>query len=77
MNSYYVSSPDRKRAVVHLIPYVSGNTLPVTIGVRKTYRSVRVTTQATTREVSAVQGELGIEIPVGEFSCFAAVELEV
>jgi hypothetical protein len=75
MNSHYVSSPDGRRAVVHLIPYASGNTLPVTIGVRKPYRSARVTTQTATRPVRLARGRLGIEIPVGEFSGFAAVEL--
>jgi hypothetical protein len=76
MNSHYLSSPDGRRAVVHLIPYASGNTQPITIGVRKPYRSARVTTPASTTHVKAVPGRLGIEIPVGEFSCFAAVELD-
>ena len=64
-------------AVVHLIPYASGRTLPVTIGLQKSYRSARVVTSASTTPVKAVPGALGIEIPVGEFSCFAAVELAV
>jgi hypothetical protein len=76
MNSHYLSSPDGRRAVVHLIPYASGTTQPVTVGVRKPYRSARVTTPASTTPVRTVPGQLGIEIPVGEFSCFAAVELD-
>ena len=76
MNSHYLSSPDGRRAVVHLIPYASGPTQPVTIGVRKRYRSARVTTPASTARVRTMPGQLGIEIPVGEFSCFAAVELD-
>jgi hypothetical protein len=77
MNSHYLSSPDGRRAVVHLIPYASGNTQPVTIGVRKAYRSARVTTPASTTPANAVQGGLGFEIPVGEFSSYAVIELDV
>jgi len=77
MNSHYLSSPDDRRAVVHLIPYASGNTQPVTIGVRKAYRSARVTTPASTTPANAVQGGLGFEIPVGEFSSYAVIELDV
>lgn len=77
MNSHYLSSPDGRRAIVHLIPYASGRTQPVTIGVRKPYRAARVTTTASTTPVAVAKGGLGLEIPVGEFSCFAAVELDV
>ncbi len=76
MNSHYLSSPDGRRAIVHLIPYASGNTQPVTIGVRERYRAARVTTSASTTPVKITSGGLGFEIPVGEFSCFAAVELD-
>ncbi len=76
MNSHYLSSPDGRRAVVHLIPYASGNTQPVTIGVRERYRAARVTTSVSTTPVKIAAGGLGFEIPVGEFSCFAAVELD-
>jgi hypothetical protein len=62
--------------VVHLIPYASGLTLPITIGPRQPCRSARVTTPAGTRAVKPVAGALGVEIPVGEFSAFAAVEFE-
>ena len=77
MNSHYLSSPDGRQGVVHLIPYASGRTLPVTIGLQTPYRSARVVTSASTTPVNAVPGALGIEIPVGEFSCFAAVEVAV
>jgi hypothetical protein len=76
MNSHSLSSPDGRRGVVHLIPYSSGLTLPITIGPRQPCRSARVTTLAGTRAVKPVAGALGVEIPVGEFSGFAAVELE-
>jgi hypothetical protein len=76
MNSHYLSSSDGRRAVVHLIPYASGNTQPVTIGVRERYKAARVTTSASTTPVEITPGRLGFEIPVGEFSCFAAVELD-
>jgi hypothetical protein len=82
MNSHYLSSPDGRQAIVHLIPYASGNTQPVTIGVRQRYRAARVTTSAAaapvaTTPVTITAGGLGFEIPVGEFSCFAAVELDI
>jgi hypothetical protein len=77
MNSHYLSSPDGRRAVVHLVPYASGRTQPVTIGLREPYRSARMTTAASTTTVKATAGGLGIEIPVGEFSCYAAIELDV
>jgi hypothetical protein len=77
MNSHYLSGPDGRHAVVHLIPYASGPTQPVTIGVRKAYSAARVTTAAATAPVKAVPGGLGIEIPVGEFSAFACIELDV
>jgi hypothetical protein len=76
MNSHYLSTPDGRRAVVHLIPYASGSTPPVTIGVRERYRAARVTTAVSTTPVKIAAGGLGFEIPVGEFSCFAAVELD-
>jgi hypothetical protein len=76
MNSHYLASPDGRRGVVHLIPYASGLTLPVTIGPRRPCRSARVTTRSGTKAVRPIPGALGVEIPVGEFSCFAAVELD-
>jgi hypothetical protein len=63
--------------VVHLIQYASGRTQPVTIGLGKPYRSARVRTLESETVVKPVKGELGVEIPVGEFSSYAAVELEV
>ena len=77
MNSHYLSSPDGRRAVVHLVPYASGHTQPVTIGLRTPYGSARMTTAASTTTVKATAGGLGIEIPVGEFSSYAAIELDV
>jgi hypothetical protein len=77
LNSHYLSSPDGRRAVVHLVPYASGHTQPVTIGLRKPYGSARMTTAASTTTVKPTAGGLGIEIPVGEFSSYAAIELDV
>jgi hypothetical protein len=77
MNSYYLAETEGKRAVVHLIPYASGNTPPVTIGLQKPYRTARVFTAGTTTQAKPVKRELGFEIPVGEISCYAAVELEL
>lgn len=76
MNSHYLSNPDGSRGVVHLIPYASGKTLPVTIGLQKPVRLARVITVNSVTPVKTQKGGLGIEIPVGEFSGFAAVEVE-
>ena len=42
MDTHYVASPKEDQAMVHLVPYASGRTLPITINFRKTYRRVRV-----------------------------------
>jgi hypothetical protein len=76
MNSHFLATPKGDRGVVHLIQYASGRTQPVTIGLGKAYRSVRLRTVESETVVKPVKGELGIEIPVGEFSSYAAVELE-
>jgi hypothetical protein len=77
MNSHFVTHPKGGRGVVHLIPYASGRSRPVTIGLNGPYRSARVLTFESQRTVQPVRGELGIEIPVGEFSSYAAVEVGI
>ncbi len=62
--------------MVHLIPYTTGKTQPITLGFGKPYRAARVYTLESETAVRAVRGELGVEIPVGEFTSYAAVELE-
>ncbi len=63
MNSHYLSSPDGRRAIVHLIPYASGNTQPVTIGVRERYRAARVTTSGATTPVKIAAGRARLRDP--------------
>jgi hypothetical protein len=75
MNSHFLSDPAGARGVVHLIQYPSGKTLPVTVGVKRQYTAVRVSTLESSKIVRAARGDLGFEIPVGEFSGYAAVEL--
>lgn len=79
MDTYLVESPKADRAVVHLVPYAGGPTPRVTLGLTKAYRTARVHTPgsgAAPRAVTAVRGQLGMEIPLGEFRDYAAVELE-
>lgn len=76
MNSHLLASPKNDRAVVHLIHYSSGRTQPVTLGFSKPYRSAHIYTLDSEKVVRPVRGEIGIEVPVGEFSAYAAVELE-
>lgn len=76
MNSHLLASPKNDRAVVHLIPYSSGRTQAVTLGFSKPYRSARICTLDGEKVVRPVRGQIGTEVPVGEFSTYAAVELE-
>ena len=77
MNSHFVTAPKGGQGVVHLIPYASGRTQAVTIGLAEPYRRARVLTLDGQRLVQPVRGELGIEIPVGEFTSYAAIEVGV
>jgi hypothetical protein len=76
MNSHLLASPNNDRAVAHLIHYSSGLSQPVTLGFSKPYRSARVYTLNSEKVVRPVRGGIGIEVPVGEFPEYAAVELE-
>ena len=76
MNSHVLASEKNDRAVAHLIHYSSGRSQPVTLGFSKPYRSARVCTLDSEKVVRPVRGGIGIEVPVGEFSGYAAVELE-
>lgn len=76
MNSHYAADAKGGRGVVHLLPYVSGLTQPVTLGFSRAFRSARVCTPDSETVVKPVRGGLGFEIPVTEFSTYAAVELE-
>jgi hypothetical protein len=76
MDTFYVANPAGDRAVVHLIPYASGPTLPITLGLRKAYRRARVLTLSSEMAVRPARGPLGFEIAVREFTDYAVVELE-
>ncbi len=62
--------------MVHLIPYTTGKTQPITLGFSKPYRAAKVYTLESETTVKGARGELGVEIAVGEFTSYAAVELE-
>ena len=49
---------------------------PVTLGFSARYRAAKVYTLESERVVRPVRGELGIEVAVGEFSSYAAVEVQ-
>ncbi len=76
VGTYYQASPRGDRAVVHLVQYGGRRTQPVTVGLSRPYRSARVRDLESEKLVKPVKVELGLEIPVGEFSAYAAVELE-
>ena len=76
VDSYSLATPKADRGVVHLVQYGGARTQPVTIGISKPYRTARVFNLESEKVVKPVRGELGLEIPVGELSAYAAVELE-
>jgi hypothetical protein len=76
MNSHYLVDANQSRGVVHLIHYSSGPTQPVTLGFSARYRAAKVYTLESEKVVRPVRGELGIEVAVGEFSSYAAVEVQ-
>jgi hypothetical protein len=77
MDFFQLASPKGDREVVHLVPYAAGKTEPVVMGLSKSYKSVRVQTLEAEKIAKPEKGALGIEIPVGEFTDYAAVLLEV
>jgi hypothetical protein len=76
MDTFYVANPKEDQAVTHLIPYASGQTLPITLSFRKAWRGARVVTLNGATAVQPVKGQLGTEIGVREFTDYAVVELE-
>jgi hypothetical protein len=76
MDAYCLASPKDDKAVVHLVPYASGQTPQIALGFRKPYRSARLCTLDSEIPVKPVKGRLGIEIPLGEFADYAALVLE-
>jgi len=76
LDSYYQASPKEDRAVTHLVSYSSGRTARIVVGFNKPYRSARVLAPGSERAVKPVKGRIGIEIPVAEFTDYAAVVLE-
>jgi hypothetical protein len=76
LNSHYLAAPKEDRGVVHLIPYTTGKTQPITLGFSKPYRAAKIYTLESETTVKAARGELGVEIAVGEFTSYAAVEVE-
>lgn len=76
-DTYFVASKADKKAVVHLIPYASGRTQPITLGFLEPYRSARIIRLDGEQAVKPVKGPLGWEIPVGEIVDYAAVLLDL
>jgi hypothetical protein len=76
MDTFSVASPKDDQAAVHLIPYASGPTLPITLSFRRTYRRARVVTLDGESPAQAARGRLGTELAVRPFTDYAVVELE-
>ena len=76
LDTYYLASPKEDRAVVHMVSYASGRTPRIVLGFDKPYRSARLLTLESERAVKPVKGRIGIEIPIPEFTDYAALALE-
>jgi hypothetical protein len=75
MDFYYLAGP-KGQSVIHLVPYADGKTAPITMGVETAFKTARICTLTAEKAVRAARGSLGFEIPVGEFTDYAAVVLE-
>jgi hypothetical protein len=75
-DTFFVAPAQGGKGLVHLIPYASGKTQPITLGFREPYRSARIFRLDREATVKSSNGPLGTEIPVGEISDYAAVLLE-
>jgi hypothetical protein len=76
-DSYFVASKAAKKAVVHLIPYASGRTQPITLGFAEPFKSARLIRLDAEEPLKPAKGPLGMEVPVGEIADYAAVLLEL
>jgi hypothetical protein len=77
-NSYATIFPDGARAVVHLLNYsMRAPGSPVTLAVRKRYRSARLWTPGPSGSAELkMTGEADwLEMPLPPFSVYAAIEL--
>jgi hypothetical protein len=76
LDVYHLESPAGDRAVVHLVQYASGPTLPLTLGFGKAYRRARLVTLGGEAQAAVERGALGAEVAVKPFTDYAALELE-
>lgn len=76
IDAYCLANPKNDKAVANLVPYASGQTPQIVLGFRKSYRSARLCTLDSEIPIKPVKGRLGIEIPLGEFTDYAALVLE-
>jgi hypothetical protein len=77
--SFYTASPDRQRAIVHLLFYSNRGPDAASVRVVGRYRSARISTadQPTARSVEMVSQKEAVEIHLPQVSQYVALELEV
>ena len=77
--SFYTVSPDRKRAIVHLLFYSNRGPDAASVRVVGRYRSARISTadQPTARSVEMVSQKEAVEVHLPQVSQYVALELEV
>jgi hypothetical protein len=77
--SFYTVSPDRQRAIVHLLFYSNRGPDAASVRVVGRYRSARISTadQPTARSVEMVSQKEAVEIHLPQVSQYVALELEV
>jgi hypothetical protein len=77
--SFYTVSPNRKRAIVHLLFYSNRGPDAASVRVVGRYRSARIFTadQPTARSVEMVSQKEAVEVHLPQVSQYVALELEV
>lgn len=75
-NSYYLRSPDGKRAVVEVINYATSPGHLISLRVMERYRQARFLTLDGEAPMKAIPAGAGTEVHLPPFSVYAAIQLE-
>ena len=75
-DSFAQLEPGGRKMVVHLIPYATERTQPITLGFSRKWRSARLLTLQAESAARIIPAPLGVEVAVGPITDYAAVLLE-
>ncbi len=76
-DTFPLHDAERRKMVVHLVPYASGRTQPVTLGIGRLASSARVLRLDSEAPAQLMKGPLGLEVAAGEIADYAAVEVDL